>query len=63
MNIGDKIRIVFVDSMTREEQILLRKLNFMVTVEDIDMLGGFYSEEFPGYLFTSDNYIGICKRN
>ena len=56
MNIGDKIRIVFVDSMTREEQILLRNLNFIVTVEDIDRSGGFYSEEFPGYLFTSDNY-------
>lgn len=56
MNIGDKIKIVFVDFMSKEEQLKLRQLNFIVTVEDIDIFGGFYSKEFPGYLFTTDNY-------
>lgn len=56
MKVGDKIKIVFVDSMTKEEQLLLHKLNFTVTVEELDILGGFYSVEFPGYLFTQNNY-------
>jgi hypothetical protein len=54
MNIGDVVEISYVDFMSKEEQILLRSLGFLVTVEDIDPLGGFYSKEFPGYLFTWD---------
>ena len=56
MQPGDKVKIIFVDSMSKEEQLKLRELDFTVTVEDVDLFGAFYSEEFPGYLFTEDNY-------
>lgn len=56
MQIGDKITITFVNFMSKEEQLKLRSLNHVVTVEDIDLFGAFYAEEFPGYLFTRENY-------
>lgn len=56
--IGKKVEISYVNCMSKEEQIKLRKLNFIVTVDDLDIINnqvmGFYSVEFDGYLFTID---------
>lgn len=52
INIGDKVKISYINSMTKEEQIKIYNLNFIVTIEDINENGGFYSKEFEGYLFT-----------
>jgi hypothetical protein len=56
MQPGDKVKIIFVDFMSKEEQLKLRELDFTVTVEDEELFGAFYAVEFPGYLFTEDNY-------
>lgn len=58
ISIGQKVEISYVNCMSKEEQIKLRKLNFIVTVDDLDIINnqvmGFYSVEFGGYLFTID---------
>lgn len=53
---GNKVFITFADHMSKEEHQLLRKLKYTVTIEELDIMGGFYSVEFPGYLFDSINY-------
>jgi len=57
MKEGDKVTIDYLDTlMSKEKQVKLRQLNNVVTVEEVDKVNGeimgFYSVEFPGYLFT-----------
>ena len=58
MKIGDKIKISSVNYMSKDEQKKLRDLNFVVTIDDLDIINnriyGFYSKEIPGYLFTME---------
>lgn len=58
MDIGDKVEVQYVESFTKQEQIKLRQLDNLVTIDDLDFvqgeLMGLYTKEFPGYLFTMD---------
>lgn len=59
LKIGNTVEVVQPDYMTKAEKVLLKSLQFKVTIEDLDVVNeevlGFYSKEFPGYLFTKED--------
>lgn len=58
MKPGDKVTVFYAKYLSHEDQLRLRELKHRVTVEELDIfcgkIMGFYSVEFPGYLFTSN---------
>lgn len=60
--IGTKVRIIIFDSLSKAEILLLKSLDYIVTVEDHDIvpligrdsLFGIYVKELPGYLMSTD---------
>ena len=59
IKVGNKVFILYSEHMKPEERVKLLRLHNLVTVEDLDIVNGevmgFYSVEFPRYLFTMQN--------
>lgn len=54
--INKKVKVTYIDEMSYKDQKLLKSLNYIVTIEDVDIVNGIllgvYSKEIKGYLFT-----------
>lgn len=59
MKIGDKINLLITRNLNREELTLVKSLDFILTVEDLDIVNneiyGLYTKELPGYLIPFDD--------
>lgn len=60
INIGDVLEVNYMSFASKIELLELKRLNYKVTVEDLDIINskivGIYTVEFPGYLFTIDQF-------
>lgn len=56
ITIGSKVEILTTESLNKTELQLLKNLDFICTVEDLDIVRkkvlGVYVKELPGYLLT-----------
>jgi hypothetical protein len=61
IKVGDRLEVIYTEFMSRSDLNILRKLDHVVTVDDLDIINGFvmgfYTKEIKGYLFTPDQCI------